>query len=90
MRRIHPKVKAATVGAALPSLAIAILTWAQDHPDVLTAHVPKVLAGFAVLIIPPLLTFLAGYNATSGPAGSGTPTRPVNGGTTLKRDDTGL
>jgi hypothetical protein len=75
---IHPKVIAATLGALVPSLALAILTWAQSNPDVLTDHVPKVWAGLLVLLIPTLITFVAGY-AKVGPQPTALAMPPTGG-----------
>lgn len=68
MATIHPKVAAATAGAFLPSLALAIITWAQDNPQIL-GGLPQWLQGLLILIIPTLATFVAGYVKPGGRVG---------------------
>jgi hypothetical protein len=62
---VHPKVRAASLAALAVSLTLAILTWLQSTPDLLPG--PPWVQGLAVLILPPLATFLAGYAQPPGP-----------------------
>lgn len=62
---ISPKVIASTVVTGLISAVLAVLTWVRDNPNVIPG--PQWLQGLLVLVLPPLLSFLAGYNAKPGP-----------------------
>lgn len=57
---IHPKVRAATVASLAVSIVGATLVWVDDHPD-LIGNLPSFWQGLLVLLIPPAVTFLAGY-----------------------------
>jgi hypothetical protein len=57
---VHPKVRAATVASLAVSIVGATLVWIQDNPGLL-GDLPRFWQGLVFLVVPPLLTFLAGY-----------------------------
>lgn len=58
---VETKVKASTVGAFLASVGVAVLNGINDYN--LLAGLPPVLQSLLIVIIPALVTFLAGYQA---------------------------
>lgn len=61
---IHPKVQAATAASATIGVILAVFTWVRDNPNVIPG--PAWFQGLVMLVVPPLLTFLAGYAAPAG------------------------
>ncbi len=63
---VEKKVKAATSAATLVGLVIAVLNWAVGDSSLLGSF-PSWAQALVVLIVPPLITFLSGYQAAHTP-----------------------
>jgi hypothetical protein len=63
---IETKVKASTGAALLVGLAVAFLNWAQGDSQ-LMGSLPPWLQALAVLVVPPVVTFLSGWKASHTP-----------------------
>jgi hypothetical protein len=63
---VERKVTAATVAAGVAGIVLALLTWLQDNPALITA-LPDTYEGIVWLIVPTLVTFVAGWSAPHTP-----------------------
>ena len=62
---LSPKAIASTVVAALVGVVVTILNGVSENPDLL-GGLPTWAQSLILLIIPPLLTWLAAYQAAPG------------------------
>jgi hypothetical protein len=63
---VERKVKAATVASVVAGIVLALLTWLQDNPALITA-LPDTIEGIVWLLVPSVLVFAAGYAAPHTP-----------------------
>jgi len=68
---VETKVKAATSGAFLVGLAVALLNWGVGDSS-LMGSLPPWAQALVTLVVPPLITFLSGWQAQHSP-------RPLTG-----------
>lgn len=68
---VEKKVKAATSAATFVGLVIAVLNWAIGDSSLL-GTLPGWAQALIVLVVPPLITFLSGYQAAHTPRPLGT------------------
>lgn len=64
MKQVEIKVTAATVGSFVVSCIVAILNSVSDDSDVISG-LPGWLQFLILLFLPPVLTFLSGYQMPS-------------------------
>lgn len=64
--RVELKVKAATGAAVLVGAAIAFLNWSVGDSQLL-GSLPSWLQALATVAVPPLVTFLSGWQAAHTP-----------------------
>lgn len=65
---VENKVKASTLVTLLASIGVAVLNGVQDQPSLL-APLPPLAQTAILLLVPPLLAFLAGYVTPSNRVG---------------------
>jgi hypothetical protein len=63
---VETKVKAATSAAFLVGLAVALLNWAVGDSS-LMGSLPAWAQALVTLVVPPLVTFLSGWQAQHTP-----------------------
>ena len=63
---VETKVKAATSAALLVGLAIALLNWAVGNSQLL-GTLPPWIQALVSLVVPPIVTFLSGWQASHSP-----------------------
>ncbi|MFH8369206.1 holin [Streptomyces sp. NPDC018031] len=64
---VEAKVKAATTGTLLVSLLLAVLNTAQEDGGALLDPLPEWLQAIVIALIPPVVTFLSGWQARHTP-----------------------
>lgn len=76
---VEKKVTAATLTAGGVGVILAILTWVQDNPGLLSG-LPNWLEGLLYVILTPVMVYVAGYSAPHTPRASAPhDTRPPTG-----------
>jgi hypothetical protein len=63
---VHPKVRNATIASTAVGVAIAVLNALVAHSELL-GSLPTWLQTVFAVVVPPLVTFLAGYRTPSAP-----------------------
>lgn len=71
---VETKVTAATLATGLAGVVLALLTWLQDNPGLISA-LPDTYEGMLWLLVPVLITFISGWLAPHTPRSVSDPYR---------------